>query len=316
MVRIAKYSMFALGAVLMLSAPVSAQTLPTGIAGVVRDSSGAVMPGVTVEAASDALIEKVRTAVTDDHGEYKITDLRPGTYSVTFTLSGFSVIRREQLELPTGFTAKVDAEMKVGALEETLTVTGLTPVVDVQNTSQVKVVSGELLYALPLTKEMGGLAKVTVGVMIPPTAQDVGGNIDPMNAYPVIHGGHSGDNRAILDGMQFNGEGAGRGFYFNPSAAQEMSVQLGGQTAEFENGGFQANMVPKDGGNRFSGIASGNYANHNMASDNLTQALKDRGLKLVNTVNRTYESSKTSSGSSRRTGCLATRTFLLPTSST
>jgi hypothetical protein len=289
MVRIAKYSLFALGAVLMLSAPVSAQTLPTGIAGVVRDSSGAVMPGVTVEAASDALIEKVRTAVTDDHGEYKITDLRPGTYSVTFTLSGFSVIRREQLELPTGFTAKVDAEMKVGALEETLTVTGLTPVVDVQNTSQVKVVSGELLYALPLTKEMGGLAKVTVGVMIPPTAQDVGGNIDPMNAYPVIHGGHSGDNRAILDGMQFNGEGQGRGFYFNPSAAQEMSVQLGGQTAEFENGGFQANMVPKDGGNRFSGIASGNYANHNMASDNLTQALKDRGLKLVNTVNRTYD---------------------------
>ena len=130
-----------------------------------------------------------------------------------------------------------------------------------QNTSQVKVVSGEMLYALPMTKEMGGLAKVTVGVMIPPTAQDVGGNIDPMNGYTVIHGGHLGDNRALLDGMQFNGEGQGRGFYFNPAAASGSSVQLGGQTAEFENGGMQANMVPKDGGNRFSGLFSANYAN-------------------------------------------------------
>ena len=289
MVRIARVGVFALGALLLWLAHASAQTLPTGIAGVVRDTSGAVMPGVTVEAASDALIEKVRTVVSDEHGEYKIVDLRPGTYIVTFTLTGFSTIRREQVELPTGFTAKIDAEMHVGALEETLTVTGQSPVVDVQSTSQTKVVSGEMLYALPMTKEMGGLAKVTVGVMIPPTAQDVGGNIDPMNAYPVIHGGHTGDNRALLDGMQFNGEGQGRGFYFNPAAAQEASVQLGGQTAEFENGGFQANMVPKDGGNRFSGLISGNYANHDMVSDNLTQGLIDRGLKLVNTTNRTYD---------------------------
>ncbi|PYQ95003.1 MAG: hypothetical protein DMF96_23935 [Acidobacteria bacterium] len=287
--RIGKVSVFALGALLILSAHAPAQTLPTGIAGVVRDSSGAVIPGVTIEAASDALIEKVRTVVSDEQGQYKIVDLRPGTYTVTFTLAGFSTVRREKIELPAAFTAKVDAEMRVGALEETLTVSGVTPVVDVQSTSKTTVVSGEMLYALPLTKEMGGLAKVTVGVMIPPTAQDVGGNIDPMNAYPVIHGGHTGDNRALLDGMQFNGEGQGRGFYFNPSAAQEMSVQLGGQTAEFENGGFQANMIPKDGGNRFSGLISGNYANHNMVSNNLTQELKDRGLLLVNTTNRTYD---------------------------
>ena len=289
MVRIAKISLCALGALLVVSALASAQTLPTSIAGTVRDSSGAVMPGVTVEAASDVLLEKSRTVVTDEHGEYKIVDLRSGTYTVTFTLSGFSTVKREQLELQTAFTAKVDAEMRVGALEETLTVTGLTPVVDVQNTSQTKVVSSEMLYALPLTKEMGGLAKVTVGVMIPPTAQDVGGNIDPMNAYPVIHGGHSGDNRALLDGMQFNGDGQGRGFYFNPSAAQEASVQLGGQTAEFENGGFQASMVPKEGGNRFSGIFSANYAGKDMVSNNLTQEIIDRGLKLVNRTNRTYD---------------------------
>jgi hypothetical protein len=296
MVRIARVGVLAVGALLLLSAFASAQTLPTAIAGVVRDTSGAVIPGVTVEAASDALIEKVRTVVTDEHGEYKIVDLRPGVYTVTFSLTGFSTLKREQVELPTGFTAKIDGEMRVGTLEETLTVTGASPIVDVQNASQTKVVSSELLYALPMTKEMGGLAKVTVGVMIPATAQDVGGNIDPMNAYPVIHGGHTGDNRALLDGMQFNGEGQGRGFYFNPSAAQEASVQLGGQTAEFENGGFQANMVPKDGGNRFSGIFSGNFANHSLVSNNLSQKVKDRGLLVVNTTNRTYDANAAMGG--------------------
>src|SRR5262249_58309323 len=132
------------------------------------------------------------------HGEYKIVDLRPGTYAVTFSLAGFNTVKRERIELPAAFTAKVDAEMHVGTIEETLIVTGQTPVVDVQNASQTKVVSGELLHALPLTKEMGGLAKVTVGVNVPPTAQDVGGNMDPMNAYPTIHRGHTGDNHPLL----------------------------------------------------------------------------------------------------------------------
>src|SRR5712671_5286897 len=289
MVRIAKVGVFAVGALLVLSAPAATQTLPTAIAGVVRDTSGGVMPGVSVEAASEALIEKVRTVVSDEHGEYKIIDLRPGTYTVTFTLTGFSTVRREQVELPTGFTAKIDAELKVGSLEETLTVTGQSPVVDVQSTSQTKVVSGEMLYALPMTKEMGGFAKLTVGARINATAQDVGGNIDPMNGYTVIHGGHFADNRALLDGMQFNGEGQGRGFYFNPAAASEVSVQLGGQTAEFENGGMQANLVPKDGGNRFSGLISANYANHGLISNNLNADLEARGLHFVNTTDRTYD---------------------------
>src|SRR5437660_11873597 len=150
--------------------------------------------------------------------------------------------------------------MHVGQLEETVVVSGQSPIVDVQTTAQHKVVSGDVLYSLPLTKEMGGFAKVTVGATIRATAQDVGGNIDPMNGYTVIHGGHYTYNRALLDGMQFNGAGNGRGFYFNPAAASEVSVQLRWQTAAVENGGAQANLVPKDGGNRFSGLFSVNYA--------------------------------------------------------
>jgi hypothetical protein len=277
------------GAFVLLVAGLASAQGTSAIAGVVRDTSGAVLPGVTVEAASPALIEKTRTVVTDSEGQYKILDLPGGTYTVTFSLTGFSTIKRDGLVLTANFTANVTADMKVGALEETITVSGQAPVVDVQTTSQHKVVSGELLYSLPLTKEMGGFAKVTVGARIAATAQDVGGNIDPMNGYTVIHGGHFSDNRALLDGMQFNGEGNGRGFYFNPAAASEVSVQLGGQTAEYENGGMQANLVPKDGGNIFSGLFSLNYAGKGLVSDNLTPELEARGLHLVNKTQRTYD---------------------------
>src|SRR5580700_7689392 len=105
----------------------------SAIAGVVKDTSGAVLPGVTVEASSPALIEKTRSAVTDGQGNYKILELRPGTYTVTFTLPGFSTVKREGLELATGFTANVSVEMKVGAVEQTVTVTGASLVIDVQN---------------------------------------------------------------------------------------------------------------------------------------------------------------------------------------
>jgi hypothetical protein len=280
---------WAVGACL-LSVPAMATAQGTsGIAGVVRDSSGAVLPGVTIEAASPALIEKIRTVVSDEKGEYKIVALPGGTYTVTFSLTGFTTVTREGLELTANYTANIVAEMRVGQLEETITVSGQAPIVDVQTTAQHKVIAGDLLYSLPLTKEMGGFAKVTVGATIRATAQDVGGNIDPMNGYTVIHGGHFGDNRALLDGMQFNGEGSGRGFYFNPAAASEISVQLGGQTAEFENGGAQANLIPKDGGNIFSGLFSMNYAGKGLISNNLTPDLRARGLKGVNTTDRTYD---------------------------
>ena len=104
-----------------------------GIAGVVRDASGGVLPGTTVEAASPVLIEQVRTVFTDSDGRYSIVDLRPGVYTVTFTLPGFATVIREGVELTTGFTATVSPELRVGALEETITVRGRTPLVDVQN---------------------------------------------------------------------------------------------------------------------------------------------------------------------------------------
>ena len=118
----------ALACLVVLPAVASAQS---AIVGIVKDTSGAVLPGVTVEAASDVLIEKTRSVITDGSGGYKIVDLRPGTYVVTFTLPGFQTIRRENVELPAEFTAAINADMKVGAVEETITVTAASPVVDV-----------------------------------------------------------------------------------------------------------------------------------------------------------------------------------------
>src|SRR5437868_15033937 len=120
----------ALGFLALLPTAVHAQS---AIGGTVKDATGAVLPGVTVEAASPVLIEKTKTVVTDAEGNYKIVDLRPGTYIVTFTLEGFSSVKREGLELPSNFTMTVNTELKVGALQEALTVTGASPVVDVQS---------------------------------------------------------------------------------------------------------------------------------------------------------------------------------------
>src|ERR1044072_9594716 len=112
------------------AAPASAQS---AIAGVVKDVTGGALPGVTVEAASPALIERSRSAITDGNGQYRIVDLRPGEYTVTFTLTGFSTVRRDAVELTGAITATINADLKVGNLNETITVTGETPIVDVQS---------------------------------------------------------------------------------------------------------------------------------------------------------------------------------------
>src|ERR1051326_6772287 len=150
MVRIKIVMAVTLACAALLAPPSMAQVgTASGIAGVVKDTSGAVLPGVTVEASSPALIEKVRTVVTDSDGRFNIVDLRPGTYSVTFTLAGFSILKRDGIELTGGFTATVNGEMKVGGLEETITVTGEAPLVDTQNARKQTVVSTDLLNALP-----------------------------------------------------------------------------------------------------------------------------------------------------------------------
>ena len=176
-----------------------AQIATGSIAGAVRDSTGAVLPGVTVEASSPALIEKVRTVVTDDRGEYKIVELRQGTYTVTFSLVGFSTVRREGIELTTGFTAAANAELQVGTQAETLTVTGASPVVDVQDVRTENVLTRNVIDAVPIGKNFGGYSALTLGTVITTSsgARDVGGNSSEFGGGMSIHGSRTGVSRGV-----------------------------------------------------------------------------------------------------------------------
>lgn len=156
--------------------PSEARAQVSSITGVVRDSSGAVLPGVTVEAASPALIEKVRVGVTDEAGIYRLVDLRPGEYTVTFALAGFSTLKREVFTLPSNFTATVNADMNVGAIDETITVTGEAPMVDIQSTRQQTQFQRETLEAIPTTGRLTGLSQVIPGsTLLQPAQHSVGG---------------------------------------------------------------------------------------------------------------------------------------------
>ena len=280
------------GAVVVLTAGwASAQSGTGSIAGVVRDTSGAVLPGVTVEAASPALIEKVRSAVTDAQGNYKIVELRPGAYAVTFSLPGFSSVRREGIELTTGFTANVNADMKVGALEETVVVTGASPVVDVQNVRTQQVLSRSVLDSLPTAKTISAFANLTLGVtgMSSPTV-DVGGNKGETFLAFSVHGGSTGDARSLLDGMDISYAGTlARRNSVNQALIQEVALQTRGMSAETENGGVLINTIPKDGGNAVKLYVVGSGTGPRFQGNNITGDVRQYGITEVAGIKHVYE---------------------------
>lgn len=260
----------------------------SAIAGVARDTSGAVLPGVTVEVASDALIEKTRAVTTDGQGLYKIVDLRPGVYSVTFTLPGFSTVRRDGVELPTNFTATINGEMKIGALEETVNVSGQSPVVDVQSAVQQVVLTRQVLDAVPSGRSVPSLGALLPGARL--ALPDVGGTSGMQNRDLTVHGSDGRDTTFQVDGMILNGiEGDGSvQSYFNDMMFEEVSYQTSAINAEVSAGGVRANMIPKDGGNVFKGTAFFSAANSSLQSDNSKDA-KAQGLSAPDALNKVWD---------------------------
>jgi Carboxypeptidase regulatory-like domain len=250
------------------------------ITGVVKDASGAVLPGVTVEASSDVLIEKVRTAVTDGSGQYRIVDLRAGVYSVTFSLTGFSTVKREGVELTGSFTASINADMKVGTVQETITVTGETPIVDVQSVRRQVTVSNDVISAMPAARSYAG-----VMMLIPATTTQAGANLDiQVTPGMLVFGGSGGRNneaRIQVDGLNtgaaFNGAGVSS-YVVDIGNAQEISMTTSGGMGEAEVGGPSFSIVPKTGGNSFKGSVYASNVTSGMVGDNYTDELKARGL--------------------------------------
>ncbi|MEQ1899011.1 MAG: carboxypeptidase regulatory-like domain-containing protein [Vicinamibacterales bacterium] len=284
-----------LSLLLLLPGTAFSQNAGSGsIAGIVKDTTGAVLPGVTVEAASPALIEKVRTVVTDDQGNFKIVDLRPGAYTVTFTLPGFSTYRREGIDLPSGFTATANAEMKIGSLEETVTVSGGSPVVDVQRVTQSKVLSRELIDTIPTGRTIQGYAALTVGASVSSRLTDVGGNKGEGYGHIAIHGGRENDGKLNIEGMRYNnmvgtGSGSNRFIMINQAAVQEINMETGGQTAETETAGVVLNIIPKDGGNTFKIYLNTSGATSKFQAKNITDELRARGATLGSSVKKVYD---------------------------
>jgi hypothetical protein len=255
---------------------------------VVKDTSGAVLPGVTVEASSPALIEKTRSVVTDGTDQYKIVDLRPGVYAITFTLPGFNTVKRDAVELPTNFTATINADLRVGALEETVTVSGASPVVDVQSAIQQVVLNRQVLDAVPTGRSIPSLGALLPGARL--ALPDVGGTSGMQNRDLTVHGSDGRDTTFQVDGMILNGiEGDGSvQSYFNDMMFEEISYQTSAINAEVSAGGVRANMIPKDGGNQFRGTAFFSAANSGLQNDN-SKAAKALGLAAPDALNKVWD---------------------------
>jgi hypothetical protein len=277
--RCARLLLIALSWLVIVPAAAYAQG---SITGVVKDTSGAVLPGVTVEASSPVLIEKSRSAVTDGTGSYRILDLQAGTYSVTFTLTGFSVVKRDGLELTGSFTATVNAEMKVGGVSETVIVSGESPVVDVTTANRQTTVESQTLNDIPSARGYAAMALLIPGIIVQ------GGGTTDIQATPgmVIFGGAGGrgnEGRLQVDGLNvgasLNGGGVS-GYNADITNAQEIAISTSGGLGETEVGGPTMNVVPKTGGNTFKGTFFASGSPGSLIGSNYTPELKTAGLAV------------------------------------
>ena len=293
MLRFTRVALMLVGFVAFVPMMVYAQA---SITGVVRDSSGAVLPGVTVSAASPVLIERTREVVTDGSGQYRIVDLRPGTYAVTFTLTGFSTVVREGIELTGSFVATIDVDLKVGSLQETITVAGESPIIDVQRTTQQRVFDQKVIEAIP-----AGRSHIDLIVLIPglSAAQpgrgglaDVGGTNNLQNTTFQIHGGRTSDTRLQLDGVRLGNVLSGgefSNFVPDTGSTQEVTVDYAAVSAEQPFGGLRIDLIPREGGNTVKGSIFATGVNSAWQGSNLTDELKNRGLPDPNEMKRAYD---------------------------
>ncbi len=247
------------------------------LTGTVRDASGAVLPGVTVEATSPVLIEKVRSVVTDGAGIYRIVDLNPGTYSVTATLPGFATVKRDGIALGGSGTVTIPIEMRVGTLEETITVTGETPVVDVQSVRRETVLNSDIIAAIPATRAVGSLLNATPGI----TVDNNGLAPTPTMTFFSARGGQTNEGRMTINGMTvaaaFNGGGVSS-YIYDSVNADEVSVVVNGGLGETDIGGPVMNLIPRAGGNDFRGSACYNSAGNWSKGNNLDDRLRAAGI--------------------------------------
>jgi len=270
-----------------LGVPVAAFA-QASIVGTVKDASGAVLPGVTVEASSPALIEKARTIVTNGAGQYAIENLRPGSYVVTFTLAGFSVIKREGIELTGSFVATINAELRVGGVAETITVSSEAPTVDVTSTRNQQVISGQTLAEIPSSRQYSAFTHLIPAINV--QQNDFEGSNPALYSVFQIHGGRRNEGQVLVDGMNGGYQGMGvSGYVPEVGNSQEVVFTLSGGLGEATTGGPQMNIIPKQGGNVFNGSIFISGTGDAFQGDNLDAELRAKGLTATNSINKLWE---------------------------
>ena len=255
--------------VLLISAPAFAQgggASSTGtIQGRVMDAQGAVLPGVTVTATSPALIQP-QTTVTSETGNYRFPAVPPGTYELTYELAGFNSLKRAGISITLGFTANINVELALATLQETVTVSGASPVIDTTATRVVQAFKLDQLQSLPNGRDMWSLLAVTPAVQM--SRIDVGGNrAGTQTGYTAY--GFSGQVRVLIEGINTTEGTGGAGFYFDYSSLEEVFLGTSGQSAEMPNPGVQSQFIAKSGGNAFSGEAYVDWYNNALQGSNI-----------------------------------------------
>ena len=256
------------------SAAAQSSTLSSGIEGRVTDDSGGALPGVTVLLRSPALQAPQLETVSDDSGNYRFARLPGGTYSVTFQLTGFKTVTREQLRLDANFVATIDAQLGIGQLEETVIVTGESPVVDVRSTTVVSNIKEETIALLPTSRSYEDIGKLAPGIRVE-GIPDVGGNKTGGGRGTLVnYGSNNGGSTLMLDGVNTDGTAG----YFDMGAVEEMIVRPAGNDPEIPTPGMAFQAIVKSGGNQFKGDGLFAWQGRSLQSNNVDDELRAKGV--------------------------------------
>ena len=264
----------------LLASPAKAQATMAGVVGVVADSSGAVLPGVSVTATGPALLVPQVNTVTNERGEYRLSPLPIGTYTITYELPGFQTVKREGVRLAVGFVATLDQAMSIGTVAETVTVSGASPLVDVTNPATSVDMSSEALEILPTTRD--GLKAFMAQVPGMRTNLDVGAS--SMTDTIVIRAyGQQGAPWQMLEGIMFASSGGNgvQGAHVDFNAIESTRIQTVGSSAEMPRRGQFIDSVAKSGGNEYHGELVAYGSSDALEGDNVDEELTAAGVRNV-----------------------------------
>ena len=284
---------------LMLVVGVAGGQVNTGsVTGTVSDNTGAVMPGVTVSLSGQSLIGGVQTQVSDSSGAYRFDRLPPGSYNLKYELQGFKTVERSDIRVSATFTATVNVQLEVGAVEQTVTVAGESPTVDTKSNVQQTVMSQEILEGVPTGRDPWSLAKIIPGVLV--STYDVGGTQSYQQSNMTAHGSLNADKTFSIDGMTINwpgGDGGATMIYYDQGMFEEVNYQTSAIPAEVAIGGIYMNMVTKNAGNTWRGDVRYTYANDSLQSNNATSDyFKKYGFTGGNPIISQYDFSVSAGG--------------------